>query len=360
MRIAILLLFSVFQLFSQNKQNFSLESVSKFNIEWEDNNYSTTFVNSNFLEFYVDSKYCIISEKITKEAVGGGEGSHGLLEATAYYSVFDSPIKKMWQIYEPAHNSFFFYDFYVAKHKGCCDAHDTNAYFNLKSGKKIFSATSDVLVVNYSNDRNVYISYIFITSSKDFPVQYPYLSNVKGIITLATSEEVLSRLLISTESDMSDYDYYPDDFYLTNSQNKNRIEIDKLYENKTCISDVDFYFDYWGTDVYFTIEKGKIVIKNITDLDLFSFSSLDGSEKDSYLFDPVFLNLSYHSKDELRLLRNTIFAHNGHSFNSPDLREHFNSTPWYKEIPGHKVSDSELTENEKNVLNRIEYLEEMD
>lgn len=58
---------------------------------------------------------------------------------------------------------------------------------------------------------------------------------------------------------------------------------------------------------------------------------------------------------ELRLLRNMIYAKYGHSFNSKDLQDYFSQFEWY--IPNKKVTDSELSKSEQNLINRIQIFE---
>ena len=40
-------------------------------------------------------------------------------------------------------------------------------------------------------------------------------------------------------------------------------------------------------------------------------------------------DLEWRSKDELRIMRNWIFARHGYSFKSEDLQEYFSQFPWY-------------------------------
>jgi len=59
----------------------------------------------------------------------------------------------------------------------------------------------------------------------------------------------------------------------------------------------------------------------------------------------------YFSKDELRILRNTIYAMHGYKFKSKDLQEYFGKFSWYQ---GTKENvDSELNENELFHINNI-------
>jgi len=60
-----------------------------------------------------------------------------------------------------------------------------------------------------------------------------------------------------------------------------------------------------------------------------------------------------YSKEELRLLRNTIYAQYGYDFNSPDLKEYFSQFAWYMPDPNLKIEDIKLTEKEKELIEQI-------
>jgi len=60
------------------------------------------------------------------------------------------------------------------------------------------------------------------------------------------------------------------------------------------------------------------------------------------------------SVDELRLLRNEVFARKGYVFKSTDLQDYFKNKPWYK--PDSNLSIS-ITDEEKIYINKIKGLE---
>ena len=65
--------------------------------------------------------------------------------------------------------------------------------------------------------------------------------------------------------------------------------------------------------------------------------------------------LSKYKKEELRLMRNEIFARYGYIFNSADLAKHFAKTKWY--TPINNNVDKYLTEIEKTNIATIKELE---
>lgn len=60
-----------------------------------------------------------------------------------------------------------------------------------------------------------------------------------------------------------------------------------------------------------------------------------------------------YSKEELRLLRNTIYAQYGYDFSSPDLQKYFSQFAWYMPDPNLKMEDIKLTEKEKVFIEKI-------
>jgi len=68
-----------------------------------------------------------------------------------------------------------------------------------------------------------------------------------------------------------------------------------------------------------------------------------------------FFNLLYLSKEELRILRNTIYAKYGYVFQSKDLSEHFNRFIWYE--PQYNNVDEKLTEYDMNIVEIIRKVE---
>jgi hypothetical protein len=106
------------------------------------------------------------------------------------------------------------------------------------------------------------------------------------------------------------------------------------------IDTLDFSHTFSNTKPYVELQH----IKGVTGNDYLS----------SYFFQDV--DSSY-SLERLRILRNTIFARHGHSFDSKDLRDYFSAKPWYREVKGKKVGKAELSEREWKMLNRLRQLE---
>lgn len=69
-------------------------------------------------------------------------------------------------------------------------------------------------------------------------------------------------------------------------------------------------------------------------------------------------DLALLSNSDLRILRNIIYAKHGNIFSSSDLTNYYSNFTWYK--PSKKVKDSDLTEEELKLIERIKIFETRD
>ena len=79
----------------------------------------------------------------------------------------------------------------------------------------------------------------------------------------------------------------------------------------------------------------------------------------AYYFDRSLLReekLHFLNNNQLRLLRNLIYAIHGHSFKSQDLQDYFGKQTWYKQEPS--FSDSVFTVIEKENILLIKTIEQ--
>jgi len=67
-------------------------------------------------------------------------------------------------------------------------------------------------------------------------------------------------------------------------------------------------------------------------------------------------DLSGLSRDDLRILRNVIYARHGRRFNSPELQRYFDRRPWYS--PRGDYKDTDLTDNDRKNLSLIQKKEQ--
>lgn len=60
-----------------------------------------------------------------------------------------------------------------------------------------------------------------------------------------------------------------------------------------------------------------------------------------------------YSKETLKILRNTVYAQYGYSFNSKDLKDYFSQFEWYIQDPNLTMEQIKLTEKEKKFIDEI-------
>ncbi len=82
---------------------------------------------------------------------------------------------------------------------------------------------------------------------------------------------------------------------------------------------------------YTNLENGKVI-------GLGDFSLLDKTD---------------YTKQELKIMRNTIYAQYGYAFNSQELKDYFNQFAWYIANPNINMEDIKLTEREKAFVTEI-------
>lgn len=78
---------------------------------------------------------------------------------------------------------------------------------------------------------------------------------------------------------------------------------------------------------------------------------------DHLIEEDVIQELSQFSKDELRILRNTIYAHYGYNFHSKDLKDYFEKFDWYIPNPNLEFLDIALTPEEIRFIEILKKLE---
>ena len=60
-----------------------------------------------------------------------------------------------------------------------------------------------------------------------------------------------------------------------------------------------------------------------------------------------------YSKEDLKIVRNTIYAQKGYVFKNQELRDYFSQFEWYMPDPNLTMEQIELTEREKILVNKI-------
>lgn len=364
MKTLILVLFSILPLYTQDF--ISLQDSSTFRVEpYSDERVAngTKLITKN-VAFRTplgwNSKF-VIEETIYIENIQQYEGNFSRTNLIAF-SIKDKN-KTLWTIEDNSDEVFYHWmDIIETVKYGCCGASDTHKYYDLNSGKKILLCDSELYYIKNSNDKsNVFFGFNSYTSVISSINKFE-----KGTITgqlFYSNRDSLIDNLIFVFPEIDVYAWLPNNIYLMDKLGNKFLDITKSGNiSKIQIEDSinSFYFvlDYsYGDPIQIKIEKDRfnleksIIPKNIL------VDSPNKTYIPEYLNSSEFKSLENKSPDQLRLLRNEIFARNGHSFDSEDLRSYFGSKPWYKEKLGYKVGLVGLTNDESLFLKRILFLE---
>jgi len=141
------------------------------------------------------------------------------------------------------------------------------------------------------------------------------------------------------------------------------IIIDNIAYNKNKIKYLNHQRekDYNELYAFFHDELNKIIINqyliyNKNNNDIYGIERNIIYNGDISAFDKINeYGILYLTKEELRILRNTIFAKYGYIFQSRDLIEHFNKFTWY--VPQYNNVDEKLTRNDKYLIEIIRKIE---
>lgn len=136
------------------------------------------------------------------------------------------------------------------------------------------------------------------------------------------------------------------------------------------IQSVELYLTNHTSSRYFRAEKTiKAPLEFISDNTLYLYmKDVNPDPKDCFSF--LFFDFStnngeskpsitsikpgrdeYYTKEQYRILRNTIFAAHGYTFKSQDLQDYFSKASWYKPNPDY--SDAELLSEEKTLIDQL-------
>lgn len=116
------------------------------------------------------------------------------------------------------------------------------------------------------------------------------------------------------------------------------MENNKLYDQYEFFGDIILYYFDENFDLYMNVKTKKGLY----------FFKVNYWEELNNLY-------SNKNKEELRIIRNTVFAKYGKIFKSKDLRDYFSKQYWYK--PDDQYSDAILNENDKKAIKMIVALE---
>lgn len=141
----------------------------------------------------------LISQRIESKFISGTEGADSTIDVIAWVAGKEKYDTKLWVINVSADAGGKWYDFYRTVKYGCCGAEDSYDAFDFKTGKHVFSYTSDPVFVNIPNTpikRD--ISYISSNAFSGFKYSDQYPRGV-GVLTISTDGIVIDQVIFESD-----------------------------------------------------------------------------------------------------------------------------------------------------------------
>ncbi len=165
----------------------------------------------------------LLLEEFRRDHKLGTEGGKGFVKVDAWFEPNLS--KKAWSIEQDGDEGQVFDEFYLVTKYGCCASIATNFFFNLETGRRVFSSTgklASVIVPNTGLYRYVaFHSHNAITAALE-----PYRDDFRGLLQYGSSTTPLWKLAIYSKAEPI-------------------IRVKLQYQNKTVDSDS---LMLWGVD----------------------------------------------------------------------------------------------------------------
>jgi hypothetical protein len=316
-------------------------------------------INCKYRVFGIDEFGTLINvllkETINEKIYSDREGSESNTKIELFKGKDYNDI--IWTIEDEGDKTNQIIDFIGIIKTGCCGSENYYNYYNIDTGKKLFTSSGNISSIELMNAGGPKrrLSYLCNCTEYNIPesIEFP---NLLGILNYANDYLIREKLLLLGNFD--GMPYTPRISFIDN-KGKESIGLFLLPNNdhkKDYTAFNDFIIKLCFGDSYTVLipviddklQIKKLVLPKGIEIILSKFRS-----ETDYLFSNSFSRLELKNKKELSLLRNEIFARHGCSFNNIELRDFFRQQSWYREIPGHQINNSELTESEKNLLEII-------
>ncbi len=357
--VVYFLLFGYYSLiFSQNQPFFNDTTFSEIHLTKDQNgDVIRTNVHRDFeyIELSHDNSFLIHKEILIKKNLHA-EGQKSKVKLTAYDG--NNFENVLWYISDEGAKVKFSYRGVITEQIGCCSIINGYRRYNILTGKFIESYSGKALRLSaYRIATERYVTFL----DNDCIIIPRYISfsqTVLGVLNYSTPDSLIDKYIIhSPQKEDAALTY---DIYWVNWKNESIGD----YESIKCRADSKAADVFTGK--YISIDAFKeepIIISIMEDKINLGYSKLpygvilENYFDVQYLFEDRYTYLESKSDDELRLLRNEIFARHGHSFNSSDLQKYFKSKDWYNEKEYHIVPEMDLLISERIFLNKIMELE---
>lgn len=144
----------------------------------------------------------LLLEEFDTERNLHAEGQKGTVRVEAGLGTETNPSKPVWMITQEGDTGDISEPFYKVTRYGCCAALNTDIYFNLRTGRKVFTSTTElakVSVPNAGDAFNRFFSFRSLSGSIPLP-EFEKDHRVVGIIEYGSETEVLSRVVVRVKT----------------------------------------------------------------------------------------------------------------------------------------------------------------
>ncbi|MBX7223502.1 MAG: hypothetical protein K1Y36_26550 [Blastocatellia bacterium] len=112
-----------------------------------------------------------------------------------------NPAKKIWTFEQEGSEGSVWNEFYRVTMPGCCANLTTHSFYNLQTGRKVYSATADPVTI-VAPEPGVYRYVAYHSNDGILPALKPYNQELKGVIQYGTEKTVLTKLAVYAKRDL--------------------------------------------------------------------------------------------------------------------------------------------------------------
>ncbi len=210
---AVVLAATILPISAQNSKTIERSATSTVKTETDkDGNKIVKTVNRRFTVTDVypeggeDRQSLLLLEEFNIERNLNAEGEQGTVKVEAWIGPELSPTKPIWTFTQEGDTGALADRFYKVTRYGCCGALNSDIYFNLQTGKKVFSSTSElgqVSVPNAGNAYNRFVGFNAFTAALRIP-EFEKDPQIVGILEYGSETELLSRIVVRVKTGESE------------------------------------------------------------------------------------------------------------------------------------------------------------
>lgn len=140
----------------------------------------------------------LLLEEFRRDRQPGTEGGKGFVKVDAWFG--PNLATKAWTIEQDGDDGRVFDEFYLVTKYGCCASIATNFFFNLETGKRVFSSTSKLFSVIVPNT-GLYRYVAFHSHDAVIPALEPRRDDFRGLLQYGTPTTPVWKLAIYSKAE---------------------------------------------------------------------------------------------------------------------------------------------------------------